>query len=232
MSFNISEPVSLCAKWGLNENSEIPATSHILRSSTNLARYTLAATQPRLVLGITFLDFLFRVPPSNRNMSRVLYRRDPQLRGYRVGHSWLSCAAVKIPSISVAFNNSVLFSLTLRVHQGTAVELLQVSLPGPRLVEQSLSGHCCSSGRGRRNTSNKLALKTTVRESHTSLLPTFYWPNQVTWFLLSLTKREWIINSLAEKHDRGRKQKVTNTSTIFHRCQWTIYLLSWKVICS
>lgn len=75
-------------------------------------------------------------------MSRVLYRRDPQLRGYRVGHSWLSCAAVKIPSISVAFNNSVLFSLTPRVHQGTAAELLQVSLPGPRLVEQSLSGHC------------------------------------------------------------------------------------------
>lgn len=142
-----------------------------------------------LVLAITFLGFLFRALPSNLNMLRVFYRRDLQMKGYRVSHSKLSCAAVKLPSISVAFNNSVLFSLTLCVHQGTAIELPHVSIPGPRLMERSLSGHCCSSGRRRRNTPNKLALKTTVRELHTSLLPTFYWPKQVTWFLLTSTKR-------------------------------------------
>lgn len=141
------------------------------------------------------------------------------MKGYRVSHSKLSCAAVKLPSISVAFNNSVLFSLTLCVHQGTAIELPHVSIPGPRLMERSLSGHCCSSGRRRRNTPNKLALKTTVRELHTSLLPTFYWPKQVTWFLLTSTKRGWIINpptgkSMAGKENRKWQTLVQSTTDV------------------
>lgn len=50
-------------------------------------------------------------------------------------------------NISVAFNSPVLFLLTLRVHQESAVTLLYDFIP--RLMEQSLSGLCCPSGRER-----------------------------------------------------------------------------------
>ena len=82
-----------------------------------------------------------------------------------------------------------------------------IFIPWPMLMKYSVSGCCYSSDKGKRDISNnQLALKTTACRSHTSLLPIFYWPKKITWFLLTSAKREWIINPPKGKKHNGKRK--------------------------
>lgn len=169
---------------GLDEkNAEVPAVSHIPRSHVNLhiSRQALPAFRDN------FLDFLFHVLLSDLNM--LSYCRNLQVKGHGISHNGFGWAAVTSSPKPLSGSEERGFVLLSRHASRVTCCSAPCLIPAPGRRVQLPPEHRVSSGAEKSSFPNsKLALQPAARQLCT-LPPTSHWPQQVTWLLLTSTKR-------------------------------------------